>query len=219
MASLNFHWFVSESVADVTFWESCLWGSLLCLEEEPLVLFNYRSSVVLGADGERVLKVQWFVYRISFNFAVLISFPAFAWLFLDPQTPRFNLSWEQTLALLPEVWQLDCAWWWTEPRGPNTVFRWSVFLLLSSSFFWCALLVTWHLIVWDMSEVFVIRISFFLVVTTHLSIFPIASLILRAFLYFNISPKWNYKREKRCIFGANSSSWNTISKLYFKALG
>ena len=40
MASLNFHWFVSKSAADVTFWEPCLWGSSLCLEEEPLVLLT-----------------------------------------------------------------------------------------------------------------------------------------------------------------------------------
>lgn len=149
---------------------------------------NYRSSVVLGADGERVLKVQWFVYRISFNFAVLISFPAFAWLFWIHRLPdsiyHENKPWLSFL-------RCDSLTVHDGEQNPGVQILYSDGQSFSCfhPFFWCALLVTWRLIVWDMSEVFVIRISFFLVVTTHLTIFPIASFILRAFLYFSISPK------------------------------
>ena len=122
MASLNFLWFISKSISDVTFWESCLWGSL-CSEVSSS--HNYRTSVA----GERVLKVQ----GSYIGFISLCSYliPSICLDFLGPQTLRFNLSPEQTLALLPEAWPLDSALWWTGSWGSNTICRWSAILLLS----------------------------------------------------------------------------------------
>lgn len=109
--------------------------------------------------------------------------------------------------------QLDCAWWWTGPRDPNTVFGWAIILLFSAPFFWSVLLAhpCWFT-VWNLWRVLQGKFSFF-------AFFHVGAFILKVLcvLIFYCHFSWTDKRQKRSTFLANSFL-NTSLVLYYKAL-